>query len=283
MKKYIIVLSLLLALIAANSNAQEVYDDWTYGRTAVKERHVIRWPYLREADVMYAWRVERIIDTREKMNVTMAWPKNPLYAILETGIMKNKDLTVYWSDSLNRPMTSEDITKRVNYETIISVQTDPNDPYAVKDSTVQVVFDWSIIKRYKIVEDWIFDKKESRFVCRIISIAPMFQPFAGGAVVPEQAMCYIRYHDNSMVDTSTFRQTCVNQEVYNRFNDAARITFDDFFEMRMFSSYIIKESNPFDNKLKEFDEYKDDGVALLLESDNIKKKLFEFEHDLWEY
>lgn len=283
MKKYIIALSLILGIWVNNSNAQGVYDDWTYGRQAVKERQVIRWPYLREADVMYAWRVERIIDTREKMNVCMAWPKNPLYAVLETGIMKDKNLTVYWTDSLNRPMTSEDITKRVNYETTIQVQVDPNDPYNLVDSTVQVVFDWALIKRYKLMEDWIFDKKESRFVCRIISIAPMFQPYAGGAVVPEQPMCYIRYHDNSLQDTSTFRQTCVNQEVYNRFNDAARITYDDFFEMRMFTSYIIKESNPFDEKLKGFDEYKDDPVALLLESDNIKRKLFEFEHDLWEF
>lgn len=282
MKKYIIALALFLAAFAG-LKAQGVYDDWTYGRQAVKERKVIRWPYLREADVMYAWRVERIIDTREKMNICMAWPKNPLYTVLETAIMKDKSLTVYFTDSLNRPMTAEDIQKRVNYETTIQVQVDPNDPYNLKDSTVQVIFDWSNVKRYKIVEDWIFDKKESKFFCRIISIAPMFQPYAGGAVVPEQAMCYIRYHDNTLQDTSTFRQICVNQEVYNRFNDAARITFDDYFEMRMFSSYIIKESNPFDNKLKEFDEFKDDNVALLLESDNIKKKLFEFEHDVWEF
>ncbi|MBI3234507.1 MAG: gliding motility protein GldN [Bacteroidetes bacterium] len=242
MKKYIILFSILFTIIANSSNAQGVYDDWTYGRQAVKERQVIRWPYLREADVMYAWRVERIIDVREKMNICMAWPKNPLFTILETSIMKDKSLTVYWSDSLNRPMTAEDISKRVNYETNIQVQVDPNDPYNLKDSVVQVVFDWAEVKRYKIIEDWIFDKKESRFVCRIIAIAPMFKPYEGGAVVPEQAMCYIRYHDNSLQDTSTFRQVCVNQEVYNRFNDAARITFDDFFEMRMFSSYIIKES-----------------------------------------
>jgi gliding motility associated protien GldN len=282
MKRIIYVVA-LFALALQGASAQGVYDDFIYGRSAVKERHVIAWPYLREADVMYAWRVERIIDVREKMNTCMSWPKNPLWKVLETSVMKDGGLTPYFSDSLNRPMSQSDIVKKLNYETTIQVQVDPNDPYNLKDSTVQVVYDWETIKRYKIMEDWIFDKKESRFYCRIIYVAPMFQPYAGGMTVPEQPICYLRYHDNSFADSATFRNICVNQEVYNRFNDAARLTYDDYFEQRMFTSYIVKESNMFDLKIKGFDEYKDDGVAALLESDNIKKKLFEFEHDLWEF
>jgi hypothetical protein len=75
----------------------------------------------------------------------------------------------------------------------------------------------------------------------------------------------------------------VNYEVFNRQNDAARLTYDDWFEQRLFSSYIIKQSNEHDNKIKEYDEFKDNGVAALLEADRIKQELFEKEHDLWEY
>jgi hypothetical protein len=50
--------------------------------------------------------------------------------------------------------------------------------------------------------------------------------------------------------------------------------------MRRFSSYIFKESNAQDLRLKDFFP---DGVARLRESDKIKNKLFNFEHDLWEY
>jgi DUF971 family protein len=71
--------------------------------------------------------------------------------------------------------------------------------------------------------------------------------------------------------------------VFNRQNDAARLTFDDWFEQRMFSSYITKESNQYDNRIKDYEEFKDNKVAALLESEKIKNTLFEMEHDVWEY
>ncbi len=294
MNKSIVILTISLGLVfSANAQKKLTYEPLPYAKQNIGERHVINWPFLREADVMYMWRTERIIDTREKQNIAMTWPKNPLWFILETAIMKDRSLNVYFSDSLIRKMQPEDINKAINYETVIPVQDDPNDPYAVHDSTVQVVYHWDEIKRYKIMEDWIFDKKLSQFYCRIIGIAPMFQPYAGGMAVPEQPMCWIKYHDNGdgtlddvgvpYTDTSTFRQLVINQEVYNRFNDASRMSYDDFFEMRMFNSYIVKESNPFDLRIKSFDEFKDDPVSALLESDKIKKMLFEKEHDMWEF
>ena len=87
----------------------------------------------------------------------------------------------------------------------------------------------------------------------------------------------------SDADPADVRSILVNMEVFNRQNDAARLTYDDWFEQRMFSSYIVKEANPYDAAIKEFSDFKDDGVAALLESERIKNELFEKEHDLWEY
>jgi hypothetical protein len=56
-----------------------------------------------------------------------------------------------------------------------------------------------------------------------------------------------------------------------------------FFEKRMFSSYIIKQSNEFDYSIKYYEEFKDNPFGALLEAENLKQKLFEMEHDLWEY
>ena len=36
------------------------------------------------------------------------------------------------------------------------------------------------------------------------------------------------------------RNIFVKHEVYNRYNDGQRLTFDDFFFRRMFNSYVIK-------------------------------------------
>jgi hypothetical protein len=51
----------------------------------------------------------------------------------------------------------------------------------------------------------------------------------------------------------------------------------------MFSSYIVKEANQYDNFIKDYEEFKDNGLAALLDAERIKQELFEFEHDLWEY
>jgi hypothetical protein len=47
----------------------------------------------------------------------------------------------------------------------------------------------------------------------------------------------------------------------------------------MFQSYIVKETNLYD---REIDSYKA-GVDALLESERIKEKIFNFEHDLWSF
>ena len=85
------------------------------------------------------------------------------------------------------------------------------------------------------------------------------------------------------VKMNDLRPILAQMEVFNAKNDAARLSFDDWFQMRQFNSFIVKESNMYDIDIKYFDEFKDDGIAALLESDRIKNDLFIFEHDLWEY
>ena len=101
--------------------------------------------------------------------------------------------------------------------------------------------------------------------------------------LPEQPICYIKYHNNSDAEDKTFRSVAVNQTIYNRSNMAAGMSYDDFFEQRIFSGYIVKETNVFDMKIANYDEYKDDPIAALLESEKINQKLFDMEHDMWEH
>jgi len=70
-----------------------------------------------------------------------------------------------------------------------------------------------------------------------------------------------------------------NQEIYNDQNDAGRISFDDFFLKRRFSSYIYKVENVHDRLIAEYTN----GIDALLESEKIKQEIFQYEHDLWEY
>ena len=62
----------------------------------------------------------------------------------------------------------------------------------------------------------------------------------------------------------------------------SRMTWEELFESRMFSSYVIKSTmdNPGNKNIK---AYIKDPILALLEGDNIKEKMFNFEQDLWSY
>jgi gliding motility associated protien GldN len=77
------------------------------------------------------------------------------------------------------------------------------------------------------------------------------------------------------------RKVLANTACFNDFNDAQRITFDDLFFKRRFSSYITAETNVYDNRT--ISEYSFGGIPNMQESERIKNDLFTFEHDLWEF
>lgn len=281
MKKAIVIVLAFLG-VYNTSFSQGVYDDFIYTRQAVTERKVIPWPYLREADVFWAKRITRVIDVREKQNRPMQWPKNPLSLILYKTVLSGK-LTPYMDDSLKSVYTVEEFSRKGSDTSTIDVPIDPNDPSLTRTDTIYNLFDpVEGIKKYQITEDWIFDKKESKMFIRIICIAPMFNPRALGVELGWQPLCYLKYHEDQNNEFDC-RELLINMEVFNRQNDAARLTFDDWFEQRMFSSYITKEANQEDNRIKDYAEFKDNAVAAMLEGERIKNDLFEREHDLWEY
>jgi gliding motility associated protien GldN len=282
MKKYLFVIISLVSITVGK--AQGVYDDFIYTRQAVQERKVVPWPYLREADVFWAKRITRVIDVREKQNQCMQWPKNPLSLVLYNAVRDGK-LIPYVDDSLRSVMTVEEFLGRGSDTDYVETPYDENDPTLTRTDTVYTPFrPEEKIKKYRVLEDWIFDKKESRMYVRIIAIAPLFNPKVADIELGEQDLCVLKYHRSpDDADRNDIRDITVNMEVFNRQNDAARVTFDDWFEQRLFSSYITKEANQYDNRIKDFEDFRDNKVAAMLESERIKYDLFEKEHDLWEY
>jgi gliding motility associated protien GldN len=276
-----IVLSLIIAVFALSANAQVNYSEFitsgehtSYQKVAVKERPIIGYPPLREADVKFSRRIVRCIDVRQKMNKQLEWPREPLNRLLYQSMSKG-EIVPYKNDSLMSFYNTEEFTRRGGEEVITFISTDPDDPTIGKDSVYYEPYKYEKIKKYYLLEDWIFDYKHSVFKPRIIAIAPIFAPSYGGQTGKEQPLCWIKMDE--------IRQLLSNTEMFNRYNDAARMSFDDFFQMRMFDSYIVYESNVYDNYIAMFQEYENDASGALLKSDEIKNDLFIFEHDLWQY
>jgi gliding motility associated protien GldN len=77
-----------------------------------------------------------------------------------------------------------------------------------------------------------------------------------------------------------FRDLFARYEVFNSFNDSQNMSFDDLIMQRRFASFIYAESNQFENRF--IPDYLT-GDDILYEAERIKQKIFDFEHDLWEY
>jgi hypothetical protein len=130
------------------------------------------------------------------------------------------------------------------------------------------------IVKYDIKEEWFFDKERSVLDVRILGIAPVVQerdPANGRITGKEKRLFWIYFPECRPVFSRYF--------VFNQKNDAMRMSFDDIFWKRQFSSYITKENNVYDREINDIKL----GVDALLESERIKELIFTFEQDVWHF
>jgi gliding motility associated protien GldN len=132
------------------------------------------------------------------------------------------------------------------------------------------------IVEYHLKEDWFFDKSRSEMDVRIIAIAPVVYKYEMNAngdreITGKKELFWLYFPHCRFVFN--------NYYVYNSHNDAYRISFDDLFWKRRFSSYIYKESNVYDRQIESYRH----GVDALYESEEITNEIRNFEHDLWSF
>ncbi|MEO8886422.1 MAG: gliding motility protein GldN [Mucilaginibacter sp.] len=255
--------------------------DGYYQKTDIMNARVTPYAALREADVAMSKRVWREIDLREKMNSYMGSPKARLIDILMKAIADG-ELTAYDAtanpakddpngDSFSTPLTPEQVIGKMADSTTV----DKFDKNGDKTGSTLVAgtFAPDSIVKFRIKEDWIFDKQRSVYEPRIIGIAPMIKQKVAGVTLN------VDYQPAFWIYFPAARPILVTKEVFAGKNDATGLSYDDVFLKRMFTSYIVKESNAKDERIKDYA----DGIDRLYESERIKKDLMDWELNLWQY
>jgi len=240
-------------------------------RKILKERKVLDYAPVREADVFWEKRVWRVIDVREKMNQVFTYPQNPFFNIIADAA-KQGDITLYSveDDSFKYPLDTDALNKILfKLDTIEIIHPDTYDPeYRIVNDEIF----YEDIKRFRVKEVWYFDENSSTLKVRILGIAPLIEVYDDfDNFRYEKPLFWVYYPE--------FRHTLAAHEVFNPGNDSSPVSWEDWMEMRHFSSYIYKASNVHDRRLEEHLT----GVDLLLEAEKIKQEIFNFEHDLWSY
>lgn len=274
--KLITLAFIVCSLISVKSGAQTVQSqpprDAAYDKITLADRQIVPYDHIREADVFWSKRIWRVIDTREKMNLSFKYPKQYLVNILRENAMEGT-ITVYdpIDDEFTKPNTPDEVAKLgVGEADTIRVI----DPVTLEEKIeiTKPEFDPEKVTKFRIKEDWIFDEETSTMVVRILGIAPIMEEYnSDGSYRGDKVLFWAYYPE--------LRPVLAKYQVFNTQNDATTSSWEDILEMRFFSSYIYKESNVHDRRVQDYVT----GVDALLESDKIKNKIFTFEHDLWSY
>ncbi len=266
--KNILLICICIVMSHAAFSQVEVLDG-VVEKTLMKDRQVLKHRAPREADIFWEKRIWRVIDVREKMNLPFMYPEAPFFNIIKDAAM-NGEITLYSTQDDKFSQRIEDIDGIfTTIDTGIIV-----DPYTYDDE-IQIFVNeknYEDVKRFRVKEVWFFDESTSTMNVRILGIAPMIEVFDdNGNFRFEKPMFWVYYPE--------LRNVIARQDVYIPGNDHQLMSWDDLFEMRYFASVIYKESNVHDRRIKDYKE----GLDMLLEADQIKQELFNFEHDLWSY
>jgi len=254
---------------------------------------------VNESDVMFERIIWRRIELKEKINQKFYYPgaETPERQSLASVLFNSmQQVSVYDDDYEEATGPSFKGTSFEGAYTLIAYEDDNfTRPYhniedipifrvrtsltGITDSLGQQTFDSLRIEprdvlSYMLKEVWFFDKKRSQWDVRILGICPEYRIKKSIGERP-----YENYEQNVWFYFPQARYYLCNKVCYNPHNDLEQWSYDDAFMMRMFNSYIVKESNLQDRMVSEYTK----GVDAILESERIKKELIDFESYLWEY
>lgn len=259
-------------------------NDAAIDQNLIKDKTALPYENIREDDAVYRVRVWREIDGREKQNLPFRYAADEdngsqrFISILLRAI-QDGELTAFSNenDRFTTPITAEQAMSAFGSgkDTVPSLDRDGNViGYQVREKAI----DPDSIYKFRIKEEWIFDKESSRLFVRILGIAPVI-PYrlSTGEIAPnsESPVWWVYYPDA--------RPVLAKASVYNPKNYGARMSWEDLFEGRMFSSFIVQSTfdNPFNLPLSAV--YPNNTLFRLLEGEKVKEKIFNYEQSLWSY
>ncbi len=284
MKRFIFSTGILFCVLASQvSFAQSHIIDGAYARSDISKMKPAPLPYVREADVMWSKKIWRIIDLREKMNQVLYFPttdmdgRKSLINLLLDGI-ESKAITAYdarMDDEFTVPMTYEQV--REVFGAINRTRRVRNpDTGEYEEVPIKGQIHSDEVRQIMVKEEWYFDKQTSSLNVRIIGLCPIREYYREDDInhenVQRTQLFWVYYPD--------VRGLLASHEVLNPYNPAANMSFDDLFLKRRFSSYIVRESNVYNDR--SISQYLT-GNDAMKESQRIEQEIFDFEQDLWEY
>lgn len=133
--------------------------------------------------------------------------------------------------------------------------------------------------KYLTQEVVFFDKHTSRLHTKIIAIAPLYSEKIM-AKDSSQVMTALNQSIMFWIPFDLLRPYLAMQYAIPNRNETKRVTYDEFFQKRLYTSYIVGEGNMYNRWIPDYANTYED---IKKEQDRIATELLNFEQDLWEY
>lgn len=298
--KYGIGAVALSCCVSFSANAQESNG---YNPNSLRPIH--------EADQLYATRVWRRVDLREKQNKPFFSENRQITKVIIDAVM-NGTLYPYTNDSLNTRMSKEQFIENLTIPTddvgptedeiamgfgqenkdsgwgdawgdsgtsqgegAEGTQTGTNNATAASEGPL--LFTPRDVTVLEIMEDVIFDKHRGRQYYDIQAVTMVLPPENFPETGLLRQVASFKYTDLVRV----FEENPEAAVWVNPQNTAKHLNLKHAFDLRLFASRIVKYSNPDDEYI--IDMVDGERRQALLKSMNYEYEMLEREHQLWEY
>jgi gliding motility associated protien GldN len=276
--------------------------------------------YVHDRDILMAKTTWEIIDLDERINFPFYYPidtanigkeRRSLFDVLLKNIKSGKITEVYSDSYFNTKKSLKDMSSSFTYTDTLQAGLDEINnffddykprvvPEVVKKdrkgnvisvtpaTTIPAtkILDPQYINKqeltaqdvsgYKIKGYWYFDNRQSELKYRLLGICPVApEAKERNAESPDVIELFWVYYPS-------VRDILHKAKAFNNRNSAMPIDFDTLLNSRKFNGVIYQEDNVQDDRPVE-GYMKDNAQMQLLESERIKDKIRDFEHDLWNY
>jgi gliding motility associated protien GldN len=234
----------------------------------------------RADDIYWQKVVYRVIDLRERMNYPLYYPeeandgRESFFAIIFKLVNDRKVPAFRYNERTekfnkdNLIDVEEDFLKK--YDLIYKTKVNPTTKvktFEVEDADIP---NTEVIKYY-VKEVWFFDKNSSTFNVKIISICPVLVTNKGVG---------IQSYPLFWIPFDKLRPYMALQYAIPNRNEVKRVTFDEFFQKHLYTSYIVGEGNMYNRWIP---DYAGTEEQVKKEQERIATEMLNFEQDLWEY
>lgn len=254
----------------------------------------------RTEDVVWRRDIYRIVDMRQKQNYQLYFPVEPddptymsLYRLIVDAVQNG--MTIFRrSERVLKPVLSMDnivprneIKDQFMVGGIGELDREDETSYVLNYDSIADTFSFQPYNyntyvrnqlKYLLYEVIFFDKSTSRMYRKIVALAPLQPDQASGD--EETPAEFMRTSVKFWILYDQLRPYLASHYMIPSQNEAKRVTFEEFFEKRLFSSYIVGEGNIYNRMILDYCFTEKDAKQ---EQERIEYELLTFEQDLWEY